>query len=437
MSPTSYRTAPPRDTFTLIHSQKFVKFSKGFLDILLFSPVEYLGMKKTTYLYIFKEILPIFFISLMTFTIILLMDKIFKLIELIVNRGVNFSQVLMLLLFISPSFLIFTIPMSVLLGILLAFGRLSGDSEITAFKASGISLYQLFVPISIFSISAYLLSTFLVFYGLPWGNRGFKATLYLLAQSKADIEIKERTFNDMFEGIVVYVDKVPIEGNKKMEGVLIYDEREQGRSTTVFAKEGILSHDPKAQEVTLRLLNGDIHRVESSSKIYQKIRFQTYDIKLELAKAFIAIGKKLKDKEMSIEDINEKKEEFNKRGEDITHLDVELQKRYAFPFACIVFGLLGAPLGVQSPRAGKSYGFIFSLLIILTYYISLSAFEILAVRRTIPVFLAGWAPNFLFGGLGVYLLIKTAHETPFKLSEWLIETMEAIQHKWKGLFKGV
>src|SRR4030066_576789 len=82
-------------------------------------------MIKTTYLYILKEILPIFLIGMMVFTIILLMDKILKLIELIVNRGVSLSDILMLLLYLSPSFLIFTIPMSVLLGTLLAFGRLS------------------------------------------------------------------------------------------------------------------------------------------------------------------------------------------------------------------------------------------------------------------------------------------------------------------------
>ena len=103
-------------------------------------------MKKTATVYILKEIIPIFFIGLMTFTIILLMDKILKLIELIVTRGGSLSDVLMLFLFISPSFLIITIPVAVLLGTLLTFGRLSSDSEITAFKASGMSLYQLFFP---------------------------------------------------------------------------------------------------------------------------------------------------------------------------------------------------------------------------------------------------------------------------------------------------
>lgn len=393
-------------------------------------------MKKTTYLYILKEILPIFLIGLMIFTFILLMDKILKLIELIVSRGVNISQILMLLLFISPSFLIFTIPMAVLLAILLAFGRLSSDSEITALKASGISLYQLFLPVIIFSISAYLLTTFLVFYGLPWGNRGFKATLYLIAQSKADIEIKERVFNDTFDGLVVYVDKVPIQG-KRMEGILIYDERDREKLITIFAREGFLVSNPKSQEVILKLSNGDIHRTEHRDNVYQKVKFDTYDLKLELSKAFTTIGKKLKDKEMSLDEIKEKMEEMRKKGEDITPLEVQIHKRYAFPFACIIFGLIGVPLGIQPRRSGRSYGFIFSILIILAYYISLTASEILALRHTIPAFLAGWSPNLLFGGLGIYLLIKTAKESPFKPSVWLNEAIDTIQRKWRGLVEDV
>ena len=393
-------------------------------------------MRKTTYFYILKEVLPIFFIGLMTFTIILLMDKILKLIELIVTRGVSLVQILKLLLFISPSFLIFTIPMAVLLGTLLSFGRLSGDSEITAFKASGMSLYQLFLPIGFLSILAYLLTTYLVFYGLPWGNRGFMSTLYVIAQSKADIEIKERVFNDTFDGIVVYVDKVPIHG-KKIEGILIQDERDPSKIATIFAKEGFLMSNPKSQEIILRLFNGDIHRFEPRGNVYQKVRFDASDLRLELTKAFTAIGKKLKDKEMSIDEIKEKMKKMEGNGEDTTSLKVELHKRYAFPFACIVFGLIGVPLGIQPRRSGRSYGFVFSILIILSYYISLTASEIFAVRHTIPAFLAGWAPNFLFGGLGVYLLIKAANESPFKLSVWVIEAIDTVQRKWRGLFNNV
>jgi len=393
-------------------------------------------MRKTTYIYVLKEIFPIFLIGLMTFTVILLMDKILKLIELIVTKGVSLPQILMLLLFISPSFLIFTIPMAFLLGTLLCFGRLSGDSEITAFKASGMSLYQLFLPVSIFSIITYLLTTFLVFYGLPWGNKGFKATLYLITQSKADIEIKERVFNDAFDGLVVYVDKVPIQG-KKMEGIMIYDERDKENVNTIFAREGFLTSNPKSQELILRLLRGDIHRFEQKTNVYQKIQFDAYDLRLELAKSFAALGKKLKEHEMSIEDIKVKIDKKKKTGEDTTPQEVELHKRYAIPFACIVFGLIGVPLGIQPRRSGRSYGFILSILIILAYYISLTASEILAMRKTMPAFLASWSPNFLFGGLGVYLLIKAANESPFKPLVWLTEGLEIIQGWWRKVFEDV
>jgi lipopolysaccharide export system permease protein len=347
-------------------------------------------VKKTTYLYILKEILPIFLIGMMVFTIILLMDKMLKLIELIVTRGVSLSDILMLLLFLSPSFLVFTIPMSVLLSTLISFGRLSGDSEITAFKASGLSLYQLFLPVCIFSIAAYLLTTVCVFYGLPWGNRGFRTTLYKIAQSKADIEIKERVFNDMFDGLVVYVEKVPIQG-QKMEGILIYDERDQENTNTIFAKEGFLSSNPKSQEVILRLFNGDIHRFDSRANIYQKIKFDAYDLKLELAKAFTAIGRKLKDKEMSIDEIKGKMEGIKQKGGNITSLDVELHKRYAFPFACIVFALIGVPLGIQPRRSGRSYGFVFSILLLLSLLHFTYRLRDSGSQSTIPPYMAGWA----------------------------------------------
>jgi len=393
-------------------------------------------MKRTAYRYIFKETLPIFLIGLAIFTIILLMDKILKLIELLVNSGGSVTKFLMLFVFICPSFLIFTIPAAVLLAILLTFGRLSGDSEIIAFKASGMSLYQLFLPIFVFSFLACLLTSFLVFYGLPWGNRGFRATLYIIAQSKADVEIKERVFNDVFKGFVVYVDKVPVQG-KKIEGILIYDDRDKEKPNTIFAREGFLVSNPKSQEIILRLSNGEIHRFEAKANTFQKAQFETYDLRLELAKAFEALEKKLKEHEMSIQEIRKKIEEIKANGGDPTAEEVGLHKRYAIPFACIIFGLIGVPLGIQPRRSGRSYGFILSILILLAYYVSLVAFEVLAVRRTIPPFLAGWAPNLLFVSLGAYLLIKAANESPFKPAIWLIEALDFLQKKWRGLIDNV
>jgi lipopolysaccharide export system permease protein len=393
-------------------------------------------MKKTTFFYVLKEVLYLFFIGLMTLTIILLMDKIFKLIELIVTRGTSLTHILRLLMFIAPSFLIFTIPMSVLVATLLAFGRLSSDNEITAFKASGVSLYQLFWPIIYFSVVAYLVTTFLVFYALPWGNRGFINTLYAIAQTKADIDIKERVFNDDFEGLVVYVEKVPIQG-RKMEGVLIHDEREKGQSNTIFSTEGYLFNDPKSQEVVLRLVQGEIHRFELKTQTYHRIQFDTYDLKLELAKTFEAIGRKLREHEMSIDEIEAKIDKMKKEGKNTASQEVELHRRFAVPFACIVFAIIGVPMGIQPSRSGRSHGFVFSILIFLGYYIALTASEMFAVSGALPPFLAGWAPNVLFGSFGIYLLVKAANDSPFGPSLWLSQLLDFIQEKWRQFFENV
>jgi lipopolysaccharide export system permease protein len=389
-------------------------------------------MNKTSFSYVLKEISQIFLIGLMVFMIIVLMDKIFRLIELIVTKGASLLHILRLMMYITPSFLIFTVPMALLLGTLLTFGRLSSDNEITAFKASGVSLYQLFRPVFLFSIAASLFTTWLVFYGLPWGNRGFMATLQTIVQTKADVEIQERVFNDEFEGLVVYVDKVPIEG-QKMEGVLIYDERDEDRYNTIFAKEAFLLNDPRSGDLVLKLVKGEIHRTEQKTKTYHRIRFEAYDLRLELSKTFEAIGRKLKEHEMSIEEINARIEKMRQEGKNPAPLQVELHKRYALPFACVVFGLIGVPLGIQPRRSGRSHGFVFSILILLGYYVSLSACEMLAVRGAIPAFMAGWAPTFLFAGLGGYLLVKAANDSPFRPLLWLSEGIDKLQHQWKEL----
>jgi len=392
-------------------------------------------MKKTMYLYIFREVLHIFLITLLVFMIVLLMDKILKLIEWIVSRGADITLILKLLLYLSPSFLVFAIPMALLVAVLLSFGRLSSDNEVTAFKASGISLYQLYVPVGVFSVGAYIASALLVFYGLPWGNRGVYEVFFQMAQSKASLEIQERVFNDAFDGLVLYVDKVPTSGDK-LEGILIYDERQKGRYDTIFAREGFVANNPNTQEVMLKLVKGDIHRFEPDNNLFQKIRFESYDLKLELAGAMKAFsGKKVRDSEASIEDMRDRIAKLRQKGLDTSSEEMEIHKRYAIPFVSLIFGLMGIPLGIQHRRSGRSNGFIFSLLIMLSYYISLTAAEVFVANRALPPALAGWFPNFIFGVLAIYLMIKASRESPFKPLVWLNAGVDFVQEKWRGLFE--
>jgi lipopolysaccharide export system permease protein len=140
-----------------------------------------------------------------------------------VNKGVLFISILKMILFTMHAFLIFTIPISLLIAILIGLGRLSGDNEITVMKSSGVSLYQLFVPIAFMSVLAFVFSLTI---GLlaPLSNFAMKNLLFEIVKQKASIGIKEKVFNDDFKGLVIYADRIPLEGDF-MEGVMVNDSR--------------------------------------------------------------------------------------------------------------------------------------------------------------------------------------------------------------------
>src|SRR5574340_982665 len=120
--------------------------------------------------YILKEIALPFFMILCVMTFVLLLGKVLQLMDLMINKGIRFSDIAQLMLFLMPSFLMFTIPISLLIAILIGMGRLSGDNEITVLKMSGVSLYQLAVPVAVTAVAAFLLTAVTTLFLVPFGN---------------------------------------------------------------------------------------------------------------------------------------------------------------------------------------------------------------------------------------------------------------------------
>src|ERR1700675_3641522 len=125
--------------------------------------------------YFLREVAVPFGFGIGIFTFILLIARMLKLVELVVNRGVSLLEIGKLFAYILPTFLEVTVPMALLLAVLLAVGRLSADSEIVALRTSGISVYQMMVPIAVFTVAVYVANTFLAVYARPWGNGRLKA----------------------------------------------------------------------------------------------------------------------------------------------------------------------------------------------------------------------------------------------------------------------
>ena len=367
-------------------------------------------MKKTLFRYIFNEIPPPFLVGMVTFTLVLLMGRFLKLAEMVVEKGVPLTDVLRMVSYLLPSFWLFTIPMALLLSILLAFGRLSGDSEVTAMKSCGISLYGLLPPPLLFSAFASLLCMWVTVYAVPWGNSSFKALMLEIAQNSAGISIKEKVFNNAFPDMVIYADTLDAKA-QNMAGVIVHDERDPKAPTTIFAESGALYSDTRTHSMEFQLKNGSIHRTEEKGG-YRMVQFQEYVLRVALADT-AAKGPK-KASEMTIDELlhpprgADKKEALARR--------LELHSRLALPFSCIVFTFMGVPLGIQNRRSGKASGFSLSIAVILCYYVVLSAFDTLGERGILPPSLSGWGPNLLFLAAGVYLFMKTAAEEPLPLS---------------------
>jgi lipopolysaccharide export system permease protein len=381
-------------------------------------------MKKTLYLYIFKEIPPPFLVGMGTFTFVLLMGRFLKLAEMVVEKGVPFGDVLWMVLYLLPSFWLYTIPMALLLAILLAFGRLSGDSEVTAMKSCGISLYGMLPPPLLFASFACLGCLWVTVYAVPWGNSSFKKLLIDVAQASAGVVIKEKVFNDAFPGMVIYADDFSSKG-QTMAGVVIHDERDPREPSTIFAKSGALLTDPRAHSIEFHLNDGSIHRLTDGGN-YRLVDFKEYNLRVALSRPN---NLEKGEAEMTLDElIRPKGRRFTPK--ELLSMKLEYHSRLALPFSCLVFTLLAMPLGIQNRRSGKAAGFSLSIGVLLLYYIALSAFKTLGERLILPPLAACWAPNLLFLLLGLYLFYKTATEEPLPLTALVTRLASRARERW-------
>src|SRR3989344_4370958 len=172
--------------------------------------------------YIFKEMAVTFLMDIAVLAITSLLSKTLKLVELVINHGVGLAIVIKFIMFIMPSFLIYIIPMSFLIAVLITFNRLSSDNEITAMKASGLNILKMSMPVVFMALFAYSISSFFTIYAFPWGNISSKRLIYDVARSKAGVGLKERTFNDAFDGLILYADRImPADG--ELQGIFLSD----------------------------------------------------------------------------------------------------------------------------------------------------------------------------------------------------------------------
>lgn len=348
--------------------------------------------------YLRREIYAVFSLGLVVFTLVLLMGRMVKLLELVVSNGVPFFDVLYLLVLLIPSFLVLTIPMAFLLAVMVSFSRLSADNELTVMRASGIPLINLVPALLQVALPTATLTLLISLFVVPSSNNSFKLQSMLVAKKTVSTVIKEQMFRDDLPGLVVYVDQYD-EASRRMQRVMIHDNRDIRRPLTIFADSGSLVAAGDNEVTRMVLERGTIHA--NNAEGYQMVSFGTYTLTMQ---ADSSNAPKRKESEMALTEISAALNKPGLEPQRRAKLATEWHSRFAFPGAVIVFGLLAMPLGVTKQRSGKGAGFTISIAVILGYYMLLSFCKTLAEREAVAAGLAVWLPNLLFLLAGLLLL---------------------------------
>ena len=380
---------------------------------------------------------------------------------LIVNKGVAFSDIMMVFAAIVPTFLEIALPMATLLGIMLAFARLSGDSEIIIMRASGISLSQLLKPIIIFGFIATAANLYVSLELRPWGNFKLAQSFFEIARSKSTAGLSAGIFNKL-GNLTLYAEKIN-DKNGSLEKVVIDDQRAEDSRKIIVAESGSITSDSNKRTIVLILNNGHIH--EEIDRNYVLTNFTSNNLVIDFNELYTnsEINREKKSREMYIHEIKNEIDKFsslaveaeaqggnfsklpqeaqesldqvnasnmNQLRRHIRRLNTEAGRRYSTPIATFILALLGLPLGIVPPRTQKTWGAGLSMSLGLgvftLYYFLLSLGITFGESGKIDTHLGLWIPNVIAASITAFVIYKVTSEKWYSIAhgfELLLEKL--------------
>jgi len=357
--------------------------------------------------YVAREVLAPFAVGVGLLTFALVTGRLLKLSDMVVNHGVSLSEVMRIIGYIMPAFLELTFPMAVLLGVLMGFGRMSSDQEMIAARACGVSLYRLAIPVLGVALLVYAISSYFAFSLRPWANSNLRQKLYELSQTRTSAGLKEKIFNSNFPGLVVYIDQMS-DVDSSLHGVLISDARDPHQQNTIIAKHGVILPDPHSSSITLRLYDGSVFGVESSTDATHVTSFKIYDLSVSPESTF---GVNDQDPgEMTYPQLRATIAAARVKGKRDYDAETELAGKFTVPFATMLFALLGVSLGLKPARGGHSERFGVSVALFFLYYSLMRVGETLAQRGKLNAIVAMSIPDIVFMVLAIWLFWRAASD---------------------------
>ena len=365
---------------------------------------------KTLHRYLTRQVLGSLLMTVAVFTFVLLLGNVLKeILALLVNRQASLLTVTQAIGLLIPFVLVFALPMGMLTATLLTFGRFSADHELTAVRASGLSLLSLITPVLLLSV---LLSGACAFVNLqlaPQCRVAYRRLLFKAGSERLDTLLPSRRFIRDFKPYTIYFGSV---SGGEVRDILLYQMDKGGsnvlsttRAPRGTLEQGTLLTTNQAVITTnkfIRLVLFDAWAVDSKKADQTPIHFGStppYDFLIQEK-----IEKQPALSDLTFTELLEKRRDLESKGIATTPVDVQMHSQLAFSFACLGFTLIGIPLGIRAHRRETSAGIAMALVLVLLYYSFLILGQSLDTKPQYLPWLIVWLPNFVFQAIGVVLL---------------------------------
>ncbi|HVH27306.1 MAG TPA: LptF/LptG family permease [Vicinamibacterales bacterium] len=356
--------------------------------------------------YIIREVLAPMGLSLLLLTFILSVPPILRQAEELIVKGIAWTTFLHALILLLPSSLSLTIPMSVLLGILIGFGKLSADREFVAMQACGVSPFRLIRPVACIALVGALATAHQIIVALPDANQTYREIVFNVIANRAESNVKPRIFYTEFPSRTIYAREVTSSGWKE---VFLADTYEEGRTTLYLAQTGRLLVDRAKRTVSLELTDGTRHTTSAAKPDeYEGADYDRVLIHLDPNTVFSSITPTKTPTEMSIAELRESIAAAAKNGDSANAQRYTIQLKFAIPTAALVLALIGLGLGVSHRKDGRLASFVLGFGVIFAYYVVLWTFRAAGHTGRVPPGLAPWVPNVIFGAAGIALVFWRA-----------------------------
>jgi lipopolysaccharide export system permease protein len=293
-------------------------------------------------------------------------------------------------------------------------------------KASRVSLYAMIMPVLQFSFVLFLVTGAIAHFLAPHANYAFKAQLFNMVKSRAMVGLEQGVFSSTFDGTVIYVDR--INSLDDMQGLFISDERSQQEPYAITASKGSLITNPENFNVTLVMDHGSVHVQPRQEGTYTFMSFDTGRLFLDINRASLrSSGDEGRDvSEMDSLALMKQIRSAKAAGTPAQQQEIEFQKRMSVSYACLIFGLIGAPLGIRRNRTGKSAGVAIAIAVILLYYVVLGTASNLARSGALSPLAATWIPNGILTAVAIAMVVKKGNEIYFGIGTRIGEVLTGI-----------